>query len=330
MKHDHEQLHLQQGNSDEPADSSRRNVLMGALAAGVAATALPSVSRAAKMPMRLDDAAWNRDAYARLVGNMDFGELKQGWYSGTVMGMRDNEPLKPLMGFEGFSMTRLIDNGDGTYQKLLRETVYYTDLATGDVLETWYNPYIDEEVKVVPVTNDPFNIVIEKYYPAGPTYGGLREQDVKRKPMILPFRVISDDTVALSTDIHLYYPSALQPDEWPRESAGKFVRVSEMFRYVIPRDQLEDPDVKSIEYTGAWSRVNPWMPWMLMGQAAGNTIYMGTMGGYNHLDMLSPKVRAYAEKHHPKYFDAPTEWEEPSLSSLEDYARTQKPAPVKK
>jgi hypothetical protein len=241
MKHDHEQLHLQQGNSDEPADSSRRNVLMGALAAGVAATALPSVSRAAKMPMRLDDAAWNRDAYARLVGNMDFGELKQGWYSGTVMGMRDNEPLKPLMGFEGFSMTRLIDNGDGTYQKLLRETVYYTDLATGDVLETWYNPYIDEEVKVVPVTNDPFNIVIEKYYPAGPTYGGLREQDVKRKPMILPFRVISDDTVALSTDIHLYYPSALQPEEWPRESAGKFVRVSEMFRYVIPRDQLEDP-----------------------------------------------------------------------------------------
>jgi hypothetical protein len=40
-------------------------------------------------------------------------------------------------------------------------------------------------------------------------------------------------------------------------------------------------------------------------------------------------VRAYAKKHHPMYFDAPTEWKDPSLSSLEDYARTQKPAPVK-
>ena len=316
---------------DRNIDKGRRNVLRGAVAAGVAAAALPNVAGAAtKMPMRFDDPEWNRDAFARLQGNMDFGTVKHGWYGGTVMGMRDNEPLKPLFGFEGFSSTRLLDNGDGSYQKLLRETVYYTDLATGEVLESWYNPYIDEEVRVVPVTNDPFNIVIEKWYPGGPTYGGLREKDKNRRPMILPFKIISDDTVALATDIHLYYPSALQPEEWPRESAGKFVRVSELFRYVIPRDQLEDPSVTSIEYTGAWSRVNPWMPWMLMGQAAGNTLYMGTMGGYNHLGMLSPKVRAYAEKHHPTYFDAPTEWEEPSLSSLEDYARTQKPAPVKK
>lgn len=317
--------------SDTQFNKSRRNVLLGAVAAGVAASAVPAISRAAKekMPMRLDDPEWNRDAFARLQGNMDFGKVKYGWYGGTVMGMRDDEPLRPLMGFEGFSAVRLIDNGDGSYQKLLRETVYYTDPETGDVLETWMNPYTNEEVKVVPVTNDPFNIVIEKWYPGGPTYGGLREKDKERRPMILPFKIISDETVALATDIHLYYPSALQPDEWPRESAGKFVRVSEMFRYVIPRDQLEDPSVTSIEYTGAWSRVNPWMPWMLMGQAPGNTLYMGTMGGYNHLDMLSPKVRAYAEKHHPKYFDAPTEWEEPSLSSLEDYARTQKPAPVK-
>jgi hypothetical protein len=316
--------------SDKVINKGRRDVLLGAVAAGVAATTLPALARAAKMPMRFDDPEWNRDAFARLGGNMDFGKVKHGWYGGTVMGMRDNEALKPLMGFEGFSSTRLIDNGDGSYQKLLRETVYYTDLATGDVLETWLNPYTNEEVRVVPVTNDPFNLVIEKWYPGGPTYGGLREADKERRPMILPFKIISDDTVALATDIHLYYPNALQPDEWPRESAGKFVRVSELFRYVIPRDQLEDPSVTAIEYTGAWSRVNPWMPWMLMGQAPGNTLYMGSMGSYNHLDMLSPKVRAHAEKHHPKYFDAPTEWEEPSFSSLEDYARTQKPAPVKK
>lgn len=316
--------------TDNNFNKGRRDVLLGAVAAGAAATALPSVSRAAKMPMRFDDPVWNRDAFARLQGDMDFGKVKHGWYGGTVMGMRDGEPLKPLMGFEGFSSTRLLDNGDGTYQKLLRETVYYKDLATGEVLETWYNPYIDEEVKVVPVTNDPFNIVISKYAVGGPTYGGLREKDRERPPLKLPFKIINDDTVALSTDIHLYYPSALQPDEWPRESAGKFVRVSELFRYVIPREQLEDPSVTGIEYTGAWSRINPWMPWMLMGQAPGNTMYMGTMGGYKHLDMLSPQVREYAEAHHPKYFDAPTEWEEPSLSSLEDYARTQKPAPVAK
>ena len=156
-------------------DRRWHSAVLAAVAAALAALVLPAIALAEKMPMRLDDPEWNRDAFARLTGNLDFGEVKYGWYGGTVMGMRDNEPLRPLFGFEGFSVTRLVDNGDGSYQKLLRETVYYTDLETGEVLETWMNPYTEEEVRVVPVTNDPFNIVIEKWYPAGPTYGGLRE-----------------------------------------------------------------------------------------------------------------------------------------------------------
>jgi hypothetical protein len=164
------------------------------------------------------------------------------------------------MRFEGFSCTRLVDNGDGSYQKLLREVVFYKDLATGEILETFLNPYTNEEVRVVPVTNDPFNIVIEKYYPKGPSYGGLRKQDEERRPMLLPWRTTNPNTVVLETDIHLFYPSALQPDKWPRESAGKNVRVSEMFRYVIRREDLENPARTSVEHTGCWSRITPWLP----------------------------------------------------------------------
>lgn len=306
---------------------SRRDVLLGATA-GVAAAVMPQAASAA-VPMRMQDPAWNRDAFARIQGNLDFGKVKYGWYAGTVCGVRDGEVVRPLMGFEGFSCTRLVDNRDGSYQKLLREVVYYKDLATGEVLETFLNPYTNEQVRVVPVTNDPFNIVIEKYYPKGPSYGGLRAQEEERRPMLLPWRMTDPDTVVLATDIHLFYPSALKPEEWPRESSGRFVRVSEMFRYVIRRADLEDPARTSVQHTGSWSRITPWLPWMLMGQAPGHIFYIGTMGGYDNLDMLSANVRAYAEKNHPKFLDAPTRWEEPSLSSLEDYARTQKPAPVK-
>ena len=310
----------------------RRQVLKGMAGLGTAAllgAGSQPVSAARREPVRFDDPAWNRDALARLQGNLDFGKVKHGWYGGTVCGMRENEPLRPLMNFEGFSSAKLIDNGDGSYQKVLRETVYYKDLATGEVMETFVNPYTDEEVKVVPVTNDPFNVVLEEYYPKGPSYGGLRKVEEKRRPLLLPWKITKPDTVTLATDIHLYYPSALQPDEWPRESSGKMVRVSELFRYVIAKDDLENPDLTSVEYTGTWVRVTPWLPWMLMGQAEGSILYCGTMGGFDNLDMVSPEVIAYAEKHHPTYFDAPEKWEEPSLSSLEDYARTQKPAPVK-
>lgn len=310
---------------------SRRAVIKNAAGIGAAALGVPAMSACAdsRVPMRLDDPAWNRDALARLQGNLDFGKVKHGWYSGVVCGVRDGEPLRPILNFEGFSSTRLVDNGDGSYQKLLRELVYYKDLQTGEILETFRNPYTDEDVRVVPIANDPFNMVFEKYYPKGPSYGGLRETEEKRVPMLLPWKLTKPDTITLSTDIHLYYPSALQPDKWPRESAGRFVRVSELFRYVIAVDDMENPDKTSVEYTGTWSRVTPWFPWMLMGQAPGHMLYMGIMGGYDNLDMMSADVRAYAGKHHPEYFDAPTEWVEPSLSSLEDYARTQKPAPLK-
>ena len=37
----------------------------------------------------------------------------------------------------------------------------------------------------------------------------------------------------------------------------------------------------------------------------------------------------YAEKNYAKYFEAPTEWQDIGLSSLEHYAEEQQPAPVK-
>jgi hypothetical protein len=281
------------------------------------------------LPEKFNSGLWTRDAFARLSADMDFGKVKRGWYAGSVMGVRENEKIKPLMNFEGFSCARLLDNGDGSYQKLLRELVFYKDLRTGKILETFENPYTGETVRVVPVANDPFNHLIEQYYPKGPSYGGLNKLEEKpRVPLRFPWYITREDTVVLATDIHLLYPSALQPDKWPRESSGPMNRVSEMFRYVIRREELENPDITSVTYTGTWSRITPWLPWMLMGQAPGHITYYGAMGGFDDLSMVSPEVLAYAEKHYPKYFDAPTELVEPSLSSLENYARTEKPAPV--
>ncbi|WP_317928577.1 DUF1838 family protein [Halioxenophilus sp. WMMB6] len=280
--------------------------------------------------LKYSDPYWNRDAMARLQADLDFGKQKFGWFSGVVNGVRANEKVKPLVGFEGFSFARLIDGGDGTYKKVLREIGFYTDLKTGEVLEEWENPYTNEKVRVVPIANDPFNYKISATLPAGPEYGGLNKVEKKEIPFILPWRETGDGKVLMRSYIHLFYPSALQPEKWPRESAGKMNRVSEMFSYVIDKDRLANPEETNLQYSGAWGRITPWLPWMLMGQAEGHCYYDCMMGGYHNMDVLSPKVRAYAEKHYPKYFEAPKEWTEPSLSSLELYAREQKPAPVKK
>lgn len=280
--------------------------------------------------LKFQDPEWNRDAMARLISDLDFGKQKFGWYGGVVNGVRPNEKVKPLVGFEGFSFSRLIDEGNGVYAKVLREVGFYTDLKTGEVLEEWQNPYTNEVVKVVHIANDPFNYKLSPYIPGGPEYGGLNKVKDTKIPFLLPWRETGDNKVLMSSNIHLYYPSALQPEKWPRESAGKMNRVSEMFNYVIDKEDLANPDLTSVSFSGSWSRITPWLPWMLMGQAEGHCFYDCMMGGYDTMDVLSPKVRAYAEKHYPKYFSAPTEWIEPSLSSLENYAREQTPAPLKK
>ncbi len=332
-------------SSDRQPNPDRRHfmgaglIAGGALLGGAALGLMPETSQAAfgpgpkfdpRLPEKYRDPEWNRDAYARLLGHMDFKSQKHGWYSGVVHGVRDGEAVKPLMGFEGYSAARLIDNGDGSYQKLLRETVFYKDLATGEVLEEFTNPYTNETVKVVPVYNDPFNHVIRTIFPQPPSYGGLNDEDKRPEfPFVLPWKVTESNTVTLASDIHLYYPSALQPDKWPRESGGKMNRVSEMFRFIIRREDIEDDSNLSVNYSGSWGRITPWLPWMLMGQAPGHIYYQGTMGGFSNFDMVSPEVMAYGKKHFPKFFTAPDKWEDPSLSSLENYARQQTPAPVK-
>lgn len=325
---------------------SRRDFLLNSgkvLAAGGLATAgfHQSLALASSAPeslassvangaLRYDDPIWNRDAMARLMGDLKFGEQKFGWYSGVVNGVRNGEKVRPLFGFEGFSFARLIDEGNGVIAKVLREVGFYTDLETGEVLEEWVNPYSDEKVRVVHIANDPFNYRISAYHSLGPSYGGLNKVKQQKIPFLLPWRETSDNKVIMRSNIHLYYPSALQPDKWPRESSGEMNRVSEMFTFIIDKDKLSDPSVTSLEYSGAWGRITPWLPWMLMGQTEGHCYYDCMMGAYNNMDVLSPKVRAYAEKHYAKYFEAPTKWEDPSLSSLENYAREQKPAPIKK
>ena len=285
--------------------------------------------QAAPVALPYRDNLWNRDAYARLQGDLDFGKEKFAWYRGKVLGVRPGERVRELFGFEGFSMTRLLDNGNGEYLKLLREVGFYTDLKTGQVMENYTNPYTNETVPVVHIANDPFNYKIGPFYPEPPSYGGLNTEKMPKIPFILPWQEMPDGNVVLATDIHLYYPSALQPDQWPRESSGQFNRVSELFRFVIDRNKLANPAVTSLCYTGTWSRITPWLPWMLMGQADGHINYICTMGAYDDMSVVSPSVLEYAKANYPLYFSAPEKWEEPSLSSLERYALEQKPAPAR-
>ena len=318
---------------DKIALNRRQTMGLGAAAALTAGTTSISAAahgHAAATPAELDldfgNNIWNREAYARLTGYRDPAREKIGWFSGKAYGVVPGRKNLELCGFEGFSVIRLVPLEDGSYRKLLREVAFYTDLKTGEILETFDNPYTGETNRIVPVANDPYNYTISEFYPDPPSYGGLNTEKPPRVPFLLDWKR-RGDRVLLTTDIHLYYPSALQPDKWPRESPGPMTRVSEMFRYYMDAKDLGNPDLEFIPYIGSWVRETPWFPWMLMDQAPGHCMYVCDQGKGDTLDIVPANIVEAARQIDPKFLSAPTEDYGPSLSSLENYALTQTPAP---
>ncbi len=327
--------HLGRTNMD------RRELLMltGSLAFGLgaarearAATAVPASFKGPYID--LTTGKGNMLAGVRIDANLDESKQKWGSVSGVVCGVRDGEALRDLFGFEVVSVARAWKQPDGSYRVLHREAIFYSDLATGDILREWKNPYLDETVPVFDVINDPWNhYFAEMHKPMGPDYGGLNKQkDVPAIPFDMGWYDAGNGIAQNRTHINLYYPAALQPDKWPRESAGKMNRVSEFFTMTVKIEDLQNPKKTSVLNTGSWMRVTPWLPWMLMGQTPGHIVYHSTTQSFDTLDGFKPKVLAHAEKLYPHMLEAPPKeyWNKPNLSSLEVYARDAKPAPPKK
>ena len=148
---------------------------------------------------------------------------------------------------------------------------------------------------------------------------------------ILPWQQ-HGDRLDMEIHINLFYPNALNPKKWVRESAGPMVQISEAFAYHIDAAKMQDSNLTTLPFSGTWNRITPWLPWMLMGQTPGHMIYAAFMGSGEDLEQVhSRQVLDYVEKHYPKYFTAPETYDPktPSLSSLELYSLEQEPAPKK-
>ena len=68
--------------------------------------------------------------------------------------------------------------------------------------------------------------------------------------MVLPWRELGAGLIGATRYVDLYYPSSLQPDQWPRESPGKFNQVTEVFACIVPLKDVQDERKTSLVYTG--------------------------------------------------------------------------------
>lgn len=239
------------------------------------------------------------EAYIKTVGDIS-GETAITYASVVVMAMVPGQRGRKLFNLEVVGAGRYL-RIDGGFQRLHREVGLYTDLETGAVLSSWSNPFLEREVEVIHIQNDPVNFPYTVDQQTGPR------------------RIIYDDfgdTIAFHREVLLRYPSALTRAEYPLHSAGDWYEAAELFNSFVSRAALEDPATSSAPETGSWSRVGPWLPWMEMADRPGHLLYHGRssklMGGVAD---LPPRLRRYIQRNFAKYLEAPEKFEQPNATS---------------
>ena len=314
----------------EPTPTTRRRAIAAGLgAATVAAAPKGSAATAPSLTgpyVDLTTGMGNMLAMARIVGDLDFTKQKHGWYRGVAMGFRPGEAGRDLFGIMGMGTGRLIPFEDKPgFTNVRRECGYYFDLDTGEVLDTWVNPYTNEEVDVLHIANPQINRPLEPVIRGARLYDDPAEADKEPEPYLLDWQVAGDMLFA-EQHVHLYAKNPLDPEIWKRESAGPMVRITDSTSYVCSLADMQNEALTTIPESGKWVHVRPWQPFMLMGDAPGHFMFRCFTGSASRVDDLPQDIVAVVEERNPDFFNAPAEIK-PSVPGLVRFMRDRTPAP---
>lgn len=120
-----------------------RRAALGGVAASVALSSLPSTVSVA---LNLDSPSEFLTTVLKMRGAID-GSLSLGWIMGQRYAVIDGKST-PMYGILASTFANYTRVGDETFEMRSFEVAYFTDLATGKLLETWENPFTGKVAEV--------------------------------------------------------------------------------------------------------------------------------------------------------------------------------------
>lgn len=308
-------------------NSNRRQVLsaLGGLSLGAGALAAGGPAEAAKPKsdggLDYTDPKDNLYAFAKMLSS--FGEPVVGCFHGLMYMRWGTNRMVPVFGYEGTGCMQARWEPDGTLSRRSRETGYFTDLETGEVLETWDNPFTGETVEVYHFYNpllvrrmddkmSLFNFGKETDSPTLMNEGTVFPDETGNIPFIMPFQQFGDDLM-LNWDYTHEYTNPVTPEGWPKSSTGTYISPSEHFTFNIKKAELEDRSIPAARFVAGFSRMSQCWPWMKMGGSGMEDVQLfGRMFSHKGLAGtmdVRPKILKYIEKHAQEYLTLPDTWE---------------------
>lgn len=302
---------------------TRRAALSGLGALGAAAAVAPTQAAPPVSDGGIDysDPKDNLYAFAKMLSSFD--EPVIGCFHGLMYMRWGTNRMVPVFGYEGTGVLQARWEPDGTLSRRSRETGYFTDLRTGEVLETWTNPFTEEEVEVYHFYNPQlvrrmdekmslFNFGKEGDAPTLMNEGTVFPDETGNIPFIMPFQQFGNDLM-LNWDYTHEYTNPVTPEGWPQSSTGARISPSEHFTFHMDKNELEDRSIPAARFVAGFSRISQCWPWMKMGGSGMEDVQLfGRMFSHKGLPgtmEVRPQILKYIEKHAPEYLTLPDEWE---------------------
>lgn len=231
--------------------------------------------------------------------------LKEGedtiyWWHGKMYSRRPGEKDRHLFNMQGMNVRScdiLEDPKRGLgYRSVSREVMFYLDPETNEVVETWVNPWTDEEVRIIQVANDPVSMNIDR-----PSYA--YDEDGKPKAKFSGFEhngyYLNGGGAA-----RLFYNNPLAGDY--QEYVGGTYHAMEFGTGASPVDDVLDASADHVEdRVISWARVSKWLPWMKMGDRDGVAVFHTAGMRLDSWDDLPDVVKNEILENYPEYVTAP-------------------------
>lgn len=289
-------------SESEKGSLSRRSAV-GALAVGAATGSIAAAREANAAPIDLDTPAGNLEGYIKARADTAGADVIF-WTRGTIHSHIPDRKPRHLLGTEALTISR-VERTDYGFAWYNREALFYTDPESGEVINEWYNPFIERTVPVFhlrnPYVNSPYRIEGDN----GPWHYNFHS---------------NGEDVIFYRDLMFFGPSPMSREDYPLYVGSDFYQGAGIYNFACKRHDLDDPEQTSIACVSTWTSVRPWFPWMEMGQWEGGLVAATRgrklMGGR---DELPAAFREYLEENDPDYLEAPRQSVNASTTMLDEF-----------
>lgn len=247
-------------------------------------------------PLELDlndpvDLSYARQKVIGSVAGEEIHSFLRFHFYGQVPG----EQARRLLSMNNYIVDRWEPVERGTYKLTHWEVGYYCDFDSDDPIESWVNPYTEEEIEVFQFVLGPIH---REYSPDTILAPGLAPNPLTSHIMGPRFYV--------ATEAISQIPNLFQPDEWPKRSSGKMANWISMQTLSALMDDVLNPELTSAPANIHLQNFVSWSSWMQMGGQPGGTMARAYGTEVEGFEALPQKVYDGFKKYTPEIFETAT------------------------